>query len=248
MAAHKSPVMSPTSPPSPPKILMLAIVLFSCSHPCARRAVCGRRRAALLARRRLVEHRHCCRPPPISSRRAWSCSPAPPAPGKACSRCTAGSCSSAQTRRMDPLRRGRLGRAGAHQWLAGGRPLVRQRAGRDRRCSGAAGRAADPQDRSGDRAIIATGRPAITAIWPGPNSNSFVAAVLRAVPELGVALPPNAVGRDFRDGFYAGLTDSRTGIELNLYGLAGMKLGWVEGIEVESARPGRRARLAPSRR
>ena len=37
-------------------------------------------------------------------------------------------------------------------------------------------------------------------IWPGPNSNSFVAAVLRAVPELGVALPPNAVGRDFRDG------------------------------------------------
>src|SRR6185312_4682164 len=27
-------------------------------------------------------------------------------------------------------------------------------------------------------------------VWPGPNSNSFVAAVLRAVPELRVALPP----------------------------------------------------------
>ena len=69
-------------------------------------------------------------------------------------------------------------------------------------------------------------------IWPGPNSNSFVAAVLRAVPELGVALPPNAVGRDFRPGFYAGLTDSGTGVELNLFGYAGVKLAWAEGIEV----------------
>jgi hypothetical protein len=69
-------------------------------------------------------------------------------------------------------------------------------------------------------------------IWPGPNSNSFTAAILRGVPELGAVLPPNAVGRDYRDGFYAGLTDSRTGIELNLYGYAGIKIGWVEGIEV----------------
>ena len=70
-------------------------------------------------------------------------------------------------------------------------------------------------------------------VWPGPNSNSFVAAILRAVPELRVSLPPNAVGRDFRKGFYAGLSDSRTGIEVSLYGLAGLKLGWVEGIEVD---------------
>jgi hypothetical protein len=69
-------------------------------------------------------------------------------------------------------------------------------------------------------------------IWPGPNSNSFTAAVLRAVPELGVMLPPNAVGRDFRPGFYAGLTDSGTGIEVNLYGYAGVKLAWAEGVEV----------------
>jgi hypothetical protein len=69
-------------------------------------------------------------------------------------------------------------------------------------------------------------------IWPGPNSNSFVAAVLRAVPELDATLPPNAVGRDFRDRFYAGLTDSGTGVELNLKGFAGIKLGWHEGIEV----------------
>jgi hypothetical protein len=69
-------------------------------------------------------------------------------------------------------------------------------------------------------------------IWPGPNSNSFTAAILRTVPELGAALPPNAIGRDFRDGFYAGHTDSGTGIEINLHGYAGIKLAWAEGIEV----------------
>jgi uncharacterized protein DUF3750 len=69
-------------------------------------------------------------------------------------------------------------------------------------------------------------------IWPGPNSNSFIAAILRAVPELGVTLPPNAVGRDFRDRIYAGPTDSGTGVELNLRGFAAVKLGWVEGVEV----------------
>ena len=28
------------------------------------------------------------------------------------------------------------------------------------------------------------------------------------------------------------LTDSRTGVESNLWGLLGVKLGWVEGIEI----------------
>jgi hypothetical protein len=69
-------------------------------------------------------------------------------------------------------------------------------------------------------------------MWPGPNSNTFVAAVLRAVPELATTLPPNAVGKDFRDGFYAGRTDSGTGAELSLYGVIGLKAGWIEGIEV----------------
>jgi hypothetical protein len=70
-------------------------------------------------------------------------------------------------------------------------------------------------------------------LWPGPNSNTFVATVLREVPELGVTLPPNAIGKDFRDeGFYLGLTDSRTGVELNLWGLLGVKIGWVEGFEI----------------
>jgi hypothetical protein len=55
---------------------------------------------------------------------------------------------------------------------------------------------------------------------------------LRAVPELRITLPPNALGRDFRPEAYFGLTDSRTGIEGNLWGLAGIKLGWIEGIEI----------------
>ena len=69
-------------------------------------------------------------------------------------------------------------------------------------------------------------------IWPGPNSNTFVATVLRAVPELGITMPPNAVGRDFRPFPYAGLTDSGTGVEASAWGLLGVKLGWVEGVEV----------------
>jgi hypothetical protein len=68
-------------------------------------------------------------------------------------------------------------------------------------------------------------------LWPGPNSNSFVAAVLRAIPEVGVTMPPNAIGRDFRSAPYLGFTDSGTGIEASLWGLAGLKIGWVEGIE-----------------
>jgi len=69
-------------------------------------------------------------------------------------------------------------------------------------------------------------------MWPGPNSNTFVATILRAVPELGVTMPPNAIGRDFRPLPYAGMSDSGTGIEASLWGLLGVKLGWVEGIEV----------------
>jgi hypothetical protein len=68
-------------------------------------------------------------------------------------------------------------------------------------------------------------------MWPGPNSNTFVAAMLRAVPELRATLPPNAVGRDFRPRLYAGWTDSGTGFEANAWGVAGVKLGWIEGVE-----------------
>jgi len=68
-------------------------------------------------------------------------------------------------------------------------------------------------------------------IWPGPNSNTFVATVLRAMPEVETALPSNAIGKDFRPAPYLGATDSRTGIEASLFGVVGVKIGWVEGVE-----------------
>ena len=68
-------------------------------------------------------------------------------------------------------------------------------------------------------------------VWPGPNSNTFVASVLRVMPELNTTLPSDAIGKDFRPVPYIGLTDSRTGIEASLFGIVGVKLGWVEGVE-----------------
>jgi Protein of unknown function (DUF3750) len=69
-------------------------------------------------------------------------------------------------------------------------------------------------------------------LWPGPNSNTFVASVLRAAPELEIALPPEAIGKDYRiDGALLGRTASGTGFEASLYGLLGFKIGKVEGIE-----------------
>ncbi|MCR0983265.1 DUF3750 domain-containing protein [Roseomonas populi] len=69
--------------------------------------------------------------------------------------------------------------------------------------------------------------------WPGPNSNTFVAAIMEAVPSIGLTLPPNAIGKDYpHDGRWLRLTPSRTGFRLSLGGYAGLTLAWVEGIEV----------------
>jgi hypothetical protein len=69
--------------------------------------------------------------------------------------------------------------------------------------------------------------------WPGPNSNTFVAYIGRAVPELRLDLPPTAVGKDFLpDAVPVGLAPSGTGLQLSLFGLAGLLVGWEEGVEV----------------
>ena len=69
--------------------------------------------------------------------------------------------------------------------------------------------------------------------WPGPNSNTFVAAVLEAVPEARVALPPTAIGKDYpHDGRWLRRTASGTGWRATLGGYLGVTLGWVEGLEV----------------
>ena len=70
-------------------------------------------------------------------------------------------------------------------------------------------------------------------VWPGPNSNTFAAAIARAVPELAAGLLPTAIGKDYAGPLiYAGLTPSRTGLQISLRGLMGVSIGWVEGVEL----------------
>lgn len=69
-------------------------------------------------------------------------------------------------------------------------------------------------------------------IWPGPNSNTFTAFVLRDVPELRVDLPPTAIGKDYLGLNPVALTPSGTGGQFNVFGLAGVAAGWEEGVEL----------------
>jgi len=71
------------------------------------------------------------------------------------------------------------------------------------------------------------------SLWPGPNSNSFVAHVLATIPEARIALPPTAIGKDWRtDGRWLGPTTSGTGYQLSLGGLFGISVGRAEGFEI----------------
>lgn len=70
-------------------------------------------------------------------------------------------------------------------------------------------------------------------VWPGPNSNTFVAYVARAVPELRLDLPPTAIGKDYLpDGGVVAPTPSGTGYQFSLFGLLGILAGAEEGIEI----------------
>lgn len=69
--------------------------------------------------------------------------------------------------------------------------------------------------------------------WPGPNSNTFIAHLGRAVPELGLELPSTAIGKDYLDrGKIFASTPSGTGYQLSLWGVAGASLGRHEGFEL----------------
>ncbi len=67
--------------------------------------------------------------------------------------------------------------------------------------------------------------------WPGPNSNTFVSAIMDAEPRIRAPLPPTAIGKDYPyDGRWLRMTQS--GIRLTLGGYGGIALGWVEGLEL----------------
>jgi hypothetical protein len=69
-------------------------------------------------------------------------------------------------------------------------------------------------------------------VWPGPNSNTFIAHVLRAAPELRVNLPPTAIGKDYLGVLPVAKLPSGTGAQLNVLGVAGIAIGLEEGVEV----------------
>jgi hypothetical protein len=76
-------------------------------------------------------------------------------------------------------------------------------------------------------------RPGDYRLWPGPNSNTFIAAIMQAVPNMRASLPPTAIGKDFPyDDRWVGLTPSRTGFRINLGGYFGITAGWYEGLEL----------------
>lgn len=70
-------------------------------------------------------------------------------------------------------------------------------------------------------------------LWPGPNSNTFVAYLGRRVPDLGLELPPTAIGKDYLvPGRILGRTPSGTGYQIALFGVAGGAVGVLEGLEL----------------
>lgn len=68
--------------------------------------------------------------------------------------------------------------------------------------------------------------------YPGPNSNTFVAHIGREVPALGLDMPANAIGKDYRPlSSPVGLSSSGQGVQASLWGLLGVTAGLEEGLE-----------------
>ena len=70
-------------------------------------------------------------------------------------------------------------------------------------------------------------------VWPGPNSNTFIAYIGRQVPELRMDLPANAIGKDYPiNGSVLDRTPSGTGYQVSMLGLFGIAMGREEGFEL----------------
>jgi len=83
-----------------------------------------------------------------------------------------------------------------------------------------------------EAAVAAYPAPSTYRAWPGPNSNTFTAWVVREVAGLEATLPVTAVGKDYLlDGVLAGAPGGR-GVTASLGGLLGLTLGRDEGLEL----------------
>lgn len=70
-------------------------------------------------------------------------------------------------------------------------------------------------------------------VWPGPNSNTFIAYIGRQVPELRMDLPANAIGKDYPiNGSLFDRTPSGTGYQVSMLGVLGVAMGREEGFEL----------------
>jgi uncharacterized protein DUF3750 len=118
----------------------------------------------------------------------------------------------------------RVNRAGPDNYWFGSRPELLA----DRRGEGVDGLIARVQ-----AAVETYPYPASYRTWPGPNSNTFIAYLGRAVPELRLDLPVTAIGKDFIPGGLPGaMAPSGTGVQLSLFGLLGVMAGTEEGLEL----------------
>ena len=70
-------------------------------------------------------------------------------------------------------------------------------------------------------------------LWPGPNSNTFTAHIIRQVPQLSCVLPVTTIGRDYlpKNDFIS-RTPSNTGYQLSVRGLASVSAARKEGLEL----------------
>lgn len=126
--------------------------------------------------------------------------------------------------------------------VAGGAPAVRvDRMGPDNYWFGARPQIVLDRRGAGVDAIIDKIRGAVSSYpyphdyraWPGPNSNTFTAYIARQVPELGLDLPSNAIGKDFLpEGALFAAAPSGSGFQVSFYGLAGVLIALDEGFEL----------------
>ena len=71
------------------------------------------------------------------------------------------------------------------------------------------------------------------SVWPGPNSNTFIAHLAREIPEMRLTLPVIAIGKDYLPlGQFVAPAPSGTGYQLSIGGLLGLTLAHDEGIEI----------------
>ena len=84
-----------------------------------------------------------------------------------------------------------------------------------------------------DRAVASYPFATTYRAWPGPNSNTFVAHLGRAIPELRLTLPSTAIGKDYVPFTQSiGWSPSHTGIQLSLFGVLGIMAGVDDGVEL----------------